>query len=111
MHFLRTLFWVIIAVGLLIFARQNNQAVTVQLWGGLQADVKLWLLVVAPFLLGFLPTWVFHRISVWQARRRAEAAAQRAADMPLYRPLPSTSAPDRAVSAPEPGHPKIVVNP
>lgn len=109
MHFLRTLFWVIIAVALLIFAWQNNKAVTVQLWGGLQADVKLWLLVVAPFLLGFLPTWIFHRISVWQARRQADAAAQRAAEMPLYRPLPEPVS--DTIAAPQPGHPKIVVGP
>ncbi len=109
MHFLRSLFWVIIAVGLLIFAWQNNKAVTVQLWGGLQADVKLWLLVVAPFLLGFLPTWLFHRVSVWQTRRQANAAAQRAAEMPLYRPLPEPAGP--TIPAPEAGRPKIVVNP
>lgn len=107
MHFLRTLFWVIIAVALLIFAWQNNKAVTVQLWGGLQADVKLWLLVIAPFLLGFLPTWIFHRISVWQSRRQANAAAARAADMPLYRPSPEPV----ADTAPQPGHPVITVGP
>lgn len=84
MHFLRTLFWVIIAVGLLIFAMQNNKPVTVNLWGGLQADVKLWLLVVAPFLLGFLPTWIFHRVSLWQRRRQADAVARRAEAMPNY---------------------------
>ncbi len=109
MQFLRSLFWVIIAVGLLIFAWQNNTAVTVQLWGGLQADVKLWLLVVAPFLLGFLPTWLFHRVSVWQARRQANAAAQRAAEMPLYRSLPEPVG--NSIPAPQPGRPTIVVDP
>ena len=92
MHFLRTLFWVIIAVGLLIFSWQNNTPVTVNLWGGLQADVKLWLLVIAPFLLGFLPTWMFHRARLWQQRRQAEAAAKRA-EMPSYA-APASYAPD-----------------
>lgn len=82
MHFLRTLFWVIIAVALLIFAAQNNKAVTVNLWGGLQADIKLWLLVIAPFLLGFLPTWIFHRVSLWQRRRHEGEASRRAMESP-----------------------------
>lgn len=88
MHFLRTLFWVIVAVGLLIFAWQNNTPVTVNLWAGLQADVKLWLLVVAPFLLGFVPTWIFHRVSVWQQRRQANVAASRV-EQPSYEVQPA----------------------
>lgn len=84
MHFLRTLFWVIVAVAGLIFAWQNNRVVNVKLWGGLEADVKLWLLVFGPFLLGFLPTWIFHRARLWQQRRGANIAAQRTAEVPGY---------------------------
>ena len=98
MQFLRTVFWVIVAVALLIFAAQNNNAVTVNLWGGLQADVKLWLLVIAPFLLGFLSTWIFHRVSVWQQRRQASGAAQRAAVPPGYDPQPGVATDGAMVS-------------
>ena len=78
MQFLRTLFWVIAAVAMLIFAVQNNGLVTVNLWGGLQADVKIWLLALGPLLLGFLPTWILGRVNLWRQRRDASAAAQRA---------------------------------
>jgi uncharacterized integral membrane protein len=84
MQFLRSLFWVIVAVAMLIFAVQNNGVVTVNLWGGLQADVKLWLLVLGPLLVGFLPTWILGRVSLWQQKRQARAAAERAQMLPSY---------------------------
>ena len=84
MQFLRTLFWVIVAVAMLVFAVQNNGVVTVNLWGGLQADVKLWLLALGPLLAGFLPTWIFGRVSLWRQRQQASAAAQRALETPTY---------------------------
>lgn len=105
MHFLRTLFWVILAVALLIFAGQNNKVVTVNLWGGQLADVKLWLLVIGPFLLGFLPTWIFHRVSVWQQRRQARFAAQQAAAMPSYDTHTSINPDGTMVS--HPSHPQV----
>ena len=84
MQFLRTLFWVIVAVAMLVFAVQNNGLVTVNLWGGLQADVRIWLLALGPLLLGFLPTWIFGRVSLWRQRKQASAAAQRAMETPTY---------------------------
>lgn len=105
MHFLRTLFWVILAVALLIFSAQNNRVVTVKLWGGLEADVRLWLLVIGPFILGFLPTWIFHRISLWQERRHAKVAGQRAADLASYDTRTSISPDGTMVS--HPTHPQV----
>ena len=84
MQFLRTLFWVIVAVAMLVFAVQNNGVVTVNLWGGLQADVRIWLLALGPLLLGFLPTWIFGRVSLWRQRQQASAAAKRALETPSY---------------------------
>lgn len=72
MQFLKTLFWVVVAVGLVLFASVNWVPVTVQLWGGLQADVKLPVLVLAAFLLGFLPMFAIHRARLWSYRRRLE---------------------------------------
>ncbi len=45
MNFLRTLFWVVLAVSLAIFANRNWSNVTLNLWGNIQAEIKL------PFLL------------------------------------------------------------
>ena len=76
MQFLKTLFWVIVAVVLVLFARANWHIVTVNLWGGLEADVKLPVLVVAAFLLGFVPTFLIYRARLWQLKRRLEAQSQ-----------------------------------
>lgn len=96
MQFLKTLFWVIVAVALMIFGWANNVTVTVKLWANLLVDVKLWLLVIGPFLLGFVPTWIFHRISLWQERRATSLAAQRAMMMPVVvqpEPVPVAAPP------------------
>ena len=55
MRFLKMLFWLAVAVFLAIFAGRNWHNVTVNLWGDLQADIKLPLLLAVMVLLGFLP--------------------------------------------------------
>jgi putative membrane protein len=72
MQFLKTLFWVVLAIILVLFAKANWEPVTLNLWGGLQADVKKPVLVVVPFLLGFLPTLILYRARLWSLRRRIE---------------------------------------
>ena len=74
MQFLKTLFWVILAIVLVLFGRANWFPVTVNLWGGLQADVKLPMLVLFAFLIGFLPTFLVYRARVWTLKRRLETA-------------------------------------
>ncbi len=76
MQFLKTLFWVVVAVGLVLFATVNWVPVTVNLWGGLQADVKLPVLVLVAFLLGFLPMFAVHRTRLWSLKRRLETQSQ-----------------------------------
>ena len=70
MNFLRTLFWVVIAVSLAIFANRNWTDVTLNLWGDLQADVKLPVLLAFVFLLAFLPTFFILRGQLWSLRRK-----------------------------------------
>lgn len=70
MKFLQTLFWVVLAVFLAIIARNNWTDVTINLWGSLQADVKLPLLVLIAALLGFLPTFLWLRARLWRVERR-----------------------------------------
>jgi uncharacterized integral membrane protein len=74
MHFLRTLFWVVIAVSLAIFASRNWGDVSVNLWGNLQADIKLPVLLLIVFLLGFLPPFFILRGKLWTVRRRLAIA-------------------------------------
>jgi lipopolysaccharide assembly protein A len=70
MQFLRTLFWVVIAAFVAIIASANWRDVTLNLWGNLQADVKIPVLLILTFLLGFLPTWLIMRGKIWRLKRR-----------------------------------------
>ena len=70
MQFLKTLFWMALTIGAILFSAFNWNAVTINLWGGLQADVKLPVLVLAAFLLGFLPLFLYHRARVWSLKRQ-----------------------------------------
>jgi uncharacterized integral membrane protein len=74
MQFLKTLFWVILAIVLVLFANANWTQVTINLWGGLQMDVKLPVLVLAAFLIGFVPTMLVYRSRVWGLKRRLESS-------------------------------------
>ena len=74
MQFLRTLFWVVIAAFVAIIASENWRDVTLDLWGNLQADIKLPVLLIFVFLLGFLPTWLVMRgIRSLSARMRVHS--------------------------------------
>jgi uncharacterized integral membrane protein len=103
MQFLKTLFWVALAVILVLFASVNWHAVTLTLWGGLQADVKLPVLLLAAFLLGFVPMLVIHRARLWTLNRRIEAHERQAAAMhaPVIAAAPEAPAPPVSPQSPE----------
>ena len=93
MQFLKTLFWVAFAVILVLFASVNWNAVTINLWGGLEADIKLPILILASFLLGFLPMLVIHRARLWSLKRRLEVHERQGAviqSAPAPVPPPAT---------------------
>jgi uncharacterized integral membrane protein len=73
MQFLKTVFWVLLAVLVALFATRNWSDVTLNLWGDIQADIKLPVLLILAFLLGWLPTWLWMRTRIWGHRRRIEA--------------------------------------
>ncbi|MCY7338786.1 MAG: hypothetical protein LH465_02345 [Sphingomonas bacterium] len=72
MQFLKTLFWMVLAVSLAIFATRNWRDVTIDLWGPLAADIKLPLLMALMVVLGWLPTWLILRGRLWQAKRKLQ---------------------------------------
>lgn len=72
MQFLKTLLWVFTAVVVALFASRNWVPVTLSLWGDIQADIKIPVLLVAMFLLGLVPTWLIMRAKVWAIQRRVE---------------------------------------
>jgi uncharacterized integral membrane protein len=73
MQFLKTVFWVLLAVVVALFSFRNWSDVTVNLWGDIQADIKLPILLLIAFLIGFAPTWSLMRTRLWSHRRRIEA--------------------------------------
>ncbi len=73
MRFLATVFWALIAVVVALFSYRNWTDVTLNLWGDIQADIKVPLLLLVFFLLGFLPTWMVMRAKLWSYRRRVDA--------------------------------------
>ena len=78
MQFLRTLFWVLLAVFIALFASRNWSIVTLNLWGDIQVDIKIPVLMAVMFLLGFLPTFIVHRTRLWNVRRRLEIERRQA---------------------------------
>ena len=90
MQFLKTLFWMVFAVSIAIFATRNWRDVTLDLWGPLAVDIKLPLLMAFMVVLGWLPTWLILRSRLWQAQRKL---------LVLERPAPSPVVPEPAPRA------------
>ena len=86
MHFLKTLFWVVVAVFLAILASRNWHDVTLNLWGDIQADIKVPVLIFAMFLIGWLPTFLVYRAKMWRFRQRLDSH-ERQASLRVERPL------------------------
>jgi len=89
MQFLKTLFWVLVAVVAVLFASWNWHPVTVNLWANLQADIKLPVLLLVAFLLGWLPTWLIHRARMWNARRRIDVYERQQSPVDSPHPAPA----------------------
>ncbi|MGZ8998858.1 MAG: hypothetical protein ACXW2T_08390 [Allosphingosinicella sp.] len=100
MQFLKTLFWVAVAVIMVLFAVANWEPVSLKLWGGLEADVKLPVLVIAAVLLGFLPTFIIYRARMWSLRRRFEPL-ERTISIAPPRPPASTAPPKPPGATPD----------
>jgi putative membrane protein len=83
MRFLRLLLWLLVGLLAALFLGRNWGDVTVDLWGNLQADIKLPLLLVIAFLLGWLPTSILWRSRVWRMKRAQLLATHQAAATPV----------------------------
>lgn len=93
MHFLKTLFWVVLAVIAVIFSLRNWVPVPINLWAGLTADVKLPVLLVIGVLIGFLPTYAIHRTRLWRLHRRIDTLERSALQAPIAPAPVATTAP------------------
>ncbi len=106
MQFIKTLFWVILAIILVVFAVNNWSPTSVLIWEDVRIDTKLPVLVIGAFILGFLPLWLIHRASKWRLNRRIKTLE--AAVRPIVTPAstattasktPPTSAPQAKPAA------------
>ena len=88
MQFLKTLFWVLLAVVLVLFGTRNWADVTLNLWGDIQADIKIPLLLLIVFLLGLIPTWLVMRARMWSMNRRIDALERHQAPAVESAPAP-----------------------
>jgi uncharacterized integral membrane protein len=104
MQFLKTLFWMMVAVIVAISSYQNWRPVSVDLWGGLLVDVKLPVLVLGAFFLGLIPGLVLYRTTRWRLGRRLDSSERALAE---YRPADPAVSADTAPlpSAPLPSAP------
>lgn len=94
MQFLKTLMLIMLALVFIVFAYNNWQAVTIDLWSGLQMVTKLPVLLLVTFLAGFLPVWAFHRTASWRLKRRIATleANQARAAAAVPTPAPAVAA-------------------
>jgi len=73
MHFLRALFWVAIGGFIVLLAARNWHDVTLNLWGDIQADIKVPVLMALLFLIGWFPLFLIYRARVWRLRQRLDS--------------------------------------
>lgn len=74
MNVFRTILWVLILVGLILFSLANwNPGISVRIWSNLVVDTRLPAVVVISFLAGLVPMWLYHRGMVWSLTRRLRA--------------------------------------
>ncbi|RDC60193.1 hypothetical protein HME9302_01393 [Alteripontixanthobacter maritimus] len=73
MQVMRTVVWVILLVGLLLFSFFNWKPVEVTIWDNLVLETKVPALVIVAFLLGLVPMWLLHRGAKWRLTRRIAA--------------------------------------
>jgi uncharacterized integral membrane protein len=66
----RTIIWVLAAIGFLIFAVYNWEPVELTLWQNLVLETKVPVLALLAFAAGFLPMWAVHRSVTWGQNRR-----------------------------------------
>lgn len=89
MQFLKTAFWVVLAVAIALFTKANYVPVTVKLWGDLVMETKLPVLVVGAFLAGAVPFWIMARATRWRMRKRLESTERALASAIASSPPPA----------------------
>jgi len=101
MQFLKILFWCLLAFVAALFTYGNWNNVQIHLWAGLVAEVNLPLLLAVTFLIGFLPTLLFHHAVRWRLRSRLSNVERAIAELRTPEPAPAAE-PMIAPGTPDP---------
>ena len=111
MQFLRTIFWVVLAVAGVIFSLANWTLVTVKLWGDIVVDTRLPVLLVITFLLGLVPMLILYRATRWSLRRRLESVQRVLTDVQAATAAPPAASPTTAPVLADPMPPNYAATP
>ncbi|QFT78170.1 LapA family protein [Erythrobacter sp. THAF29] len=112
MQIVRTIVWILILLALLTFSFFNWQPVEVTLWDNLVVETKVPALVIIAFLLGLVPTWLYHRSVKWSLNRRIRSLENSLKSNALsQRHEPVAPSTGEAPAAPPPPVDKPVENP
>ena len=100
MKLFRTILWLVVVAALAAFSAVNWQPVELHVWSGLVLDTKLPALVIAAFLLGFVPMWLVHRATRWRLSRRINALESSLANTPSLSSTQLDAARQKATETP-----------
>jgi uncharacterized integral membrane protein len=91
MAFLRTLFWIVVTVIVVVFSVRNWVPVPVNLFGDTVVETKLPMLLFIGFLIGFVPLYAWHRAVKWRHNRKLSAIER--TPPPVVTPPPAAPTP------------------
>ena len=74
MSFLKTLFWIVVAVIVALFCFNNWTVVAINLWNGMILETRLPLLLGFVFLLGLVPPLLLWQAARYRLKRQAHAS-------------------------------------
>lgn len=111
MQFLKILLWCLLSFVAAIFTYGNWTWVTINLWGGLIAEVNLPFMLIITFLAGVIPTWLYYRTMRWRMSQRLTTAERVIADLKPI-PVPMGGDPgETTVKAATPTPPPLTLTP
>jgi len=105
MQFLKILFWCLLSFVVAIFTYGNWSWVSINLWGGLIAEVNLPFLMVLMFLCGMVPTWLYYRRTRYLLSKRLFAAERVIADLKPVVPMGTDPGTEPPAATPIPAKP------
>jgi len=81
MRFLKTIFWVTLAVIAVIFSYNNWTDAEIALWGNKSWYTKLPVPLLMAFLAGLAPALLLHRTTRWNLKRKIETMERSLSDI------------------------------